>query len=234
MATHHRNAIQSGVPTSGSARAVRCCVSRCLRTPPRRDVNQVPIASCPLAAGFATFTDVRDPPSTFRATPAASSSDGIWNHVTSHGVSTFRSLVRSKAAHVWLYPHIPARGVQVVVDALFERVASQEDPIADLECSQRAETKLCKRTIKETISKVDEARVCDGRNIRGDAFKNPNQSFKMFRLSMECQNVSVIRAKVDTNLKVILLRSDLARFESSPSCLFPWNYPPYFASSSSC
>ena len=39
---------------------------------------------------------------------------------------------------------------------------------------------------------------------------------------MECQNVSVIRAKVDTNLKVILLRSDLARFESSPSCLFPY------------
>ncbi|KAG8217232.1 hypothetical protein J3R82DRAFT_5319 [Butyriboletus roseoflavus] len=96
------------------------------------------------------------------------------------------------------------------VSKLCEQVVSQEDRMAGLELSQRAETDSHKKTIQELTTKLDNMKVDDDKKSCSDALENFRRSFKNFQQSMECQAARITGVKADTARKIALLQSELA------------------------
>ncbi|KAG8218159.1 hypothetical protein J3R82DRAFT_3707 [Butyriboletus roseoflavus] len=96
------------------------------------------------------------------------------------------------------------------VSALCERVTSQQERIAGLERSHRAETDSYKKTIRELAIKLDDMKVDDDKKGREDVLEDMCQSLKGFQQSMECQAERITEIKVDSARKIALLQSELA------------------------
>ncbi|KAF8556924.1 hypothetical protein OG21DRAFT_1505962 [Imleria badia] len=293
MSTSH----QDPMPSSPSpfAYAIRRCVGFLQMSPPR-DEDQVLVASHSPDTESTTLTDMYDAPSPLSS--AASSSDGGWNDVASHGLPTL-GMVQLKDGFVRLYHLVTALVVKVTViasdvvslkdritavestrtpalardqgtetlarsitalvakvtdiasdvvslkdritavegtrapplghgqetevlarqvNALRKHVVSQEDRIAGMERSQRAETESYRKTIQElTTELVDVKVVDDKKKTRDDDFENLRQSFKNLQRSMECQAARITGVKADAARKIALLQSDLAGVQTELS-----------------
>ncbi|KAG6379219.1 hypothetical protein JVT61DRAFT_11667 [Boletus reticuloceps] len=98
------------------------------------------------------------------------------------------------------------------VNELRERVACQEDRIASLERSQRAETESHKKTIQELTTKLGEMKVEDEKKqkICDDALENLRRSVKNLQQSVACQAARITGIKADAARKIALLQSELA------------------------
>lgn len=108
-----------------------------------------------------------------------------------------------------------------LVNALFERVAFQEDRIADLEDSKRAEADAYQRTIQGLTTTLDNMEVVNDykRKARDEAFQNLSQSFKILQRSTECQAARVTGIKADAARKIALLQSELAAVQTELSAI---------------
>ncbi|KAF8126493.1 hypothetical protein EV363DRAFT_573872 [Boletus edulis] len=98
------------------------------------------------------------------------------------------------------------------VNELRERVACQEDRIASLERSQRAETESYKKTIQELTTKLSAMKVEDEKKqkICDDALENLRQSVKNLQQLMACQAARITGIRADAARKIALLQSELA------------------------